>query len=173
MSLRNWVRFSWDLTALPASAAELPPHYQIAPATQKDEMGLRKVFSSSFLLDPVWNPAIGDVMQTIQSRLDRLFAAEAGTCLALRHGSRIIGAAVVSDDLDSEDHFAPGPCILVEYRNRGFGTRLLEGSLFWLREAGLVRAFGMALDYAPVAKFLYPKFGGSIVRSANASLLAA
>jgi GNAT superfamily N-acetyltransferase len=173
MGFLNWVRFSWDLTALPAAAVELPPHYRISPAAKEDEMGLRKVFSSSFLLDPIWNPAIGDVMQKIQTRLDRIFAAEAGTCLALRHGSRIIGACVVSDDLDSEDHLAPGPCILVEYRNRGFGTRLLESSLFWMREAGLVRASGMALDYAPVAKFLYPKFGGSIVRATKPSLLAA
>ena len=173
MSLLNWVRFSWDLTALPATASELPERYQIAPATKADEMGLRKVFSSSFLLDPIWNPAIGDVMQRIQARLDRLFACEAGTCLALRHGSRIIGAAVASADLGSEDQLALGPCILMEYRNRGFGTRVLERSLFWLREAGLVRASGMALDYAPVAKFLYPKFGGSIVGSTNVSLLAA
>ena len=54
-------------------------------------MALRKVISSSFLLDPAWNPAIGEVMRSIQSRLDAVLADANQTCLALRHGQRIIG----------------------------------------------------------------------------------
>jgi GNAT superfamily N-acetyltransferase len=172
MSLLNWVRFNWDLTTLPKTPEELPAHYQIAPAAKDDEMGVRKVFSSSFLLDPVWNSAIGEVMQKIQAELDRVFAGE-GTCLALRHGSRIIGAAVVWNDPAREDQLSPGPCILMEYRNRSFGVRLLERSLFWLRDAGLKRAGAVALDYAPAARFLYPRFGGTAVAIADPDLLAA
>jgi GNAT superfamily N-acetyltransferase len=164
MKLLNWVRFEWDLAMLPGQASSLPAHYQIVPATIEDEMGLRKVFSSSFMLDPMWNPIIGEVMQTIQARLDSVFTSEGSTCLALRHGSRIIGAAVLSDDFASEDHLSPGPCISMEYRNRGFGTLLLEHSLLWLRDAGLTRASGLAPDYALAAKFLYPKFGGRMER---------
>ena len=44
----------------------------------------------------------------------------------------------------------------MEYRNRGFGTRLLEQSLTRLRESGLKEAIGIAHEKAPVAKFLYP-----------------
>lgn len=172
MSLLNWVRFSWDLTKLPATPAELPEHYQIAPATREDEMGLRKAFSSSFLLDPVWSPAIGQVMQRVQRQLDDVFGGQ-GTCLALRHGSRIIGASVVLGDATRENQLSPGPCILMEYRNRGFGAHLLERSLFWLRGAGLEKASALALDYAPAAKFLYPKFGGMGAPFIEAPLLAA
>ena len=172
MSFLNWVRFTWDLSALPDAPLKLPDHYQIGPATPEDEMGLRKVFSSALLLDPVWNPAIGQVMQRIQTRLGRAFAAH-GACLALRHGARIIGAAVVSNDPALDDQLAPGPCILMEYRNRSFGTHLLEASLFWLREAGLEKVSGMTLEHAPAAKFLYPKFGGASLRIANGRLLAA
>ncbi len=56
MKLLGWVRFWWDLSNLPPPLSQLPQHYQIAYATSEDEIGLRKVFSSSFMLDPVWNP---------------------------------------------------------------------------------------------------------------------
>jgi hypothetical protein len=173
MKLLKWIRFTWDLTKLPVSDAALPQHYAIAPASAEDEQGLRKVFSSSFLLDPSWSFAIGEVMQTIQSRLDVALASDKFMCLALRHGTRIIGAAVLALDENTEDQLAPGPSILMEYRNRGLGTCLLQSSLLRLRESGLTHASGSALNYAPVAKFLYPKFGGVVARAESVALLAA
>ena len=160
MKLLSWVRFTWDLTKLPTLTSELPQHYQIVPATEEDQVELRKVFSSSFVLDPIWNPAVHDVMRTVNAWLDRAFASDLNTCLVLRHGHRIIGASALSFDLDAQDHLAPGPSIMMEYRNRGFGTLLFERSLKALREAGLGRASGIARENAPVARFLYPKFGG-------------
>jgi GNAT superfamily N-acetyltransferase len=136
-------------------------------------MALRKVISSSFLLDPAWNPAIGEVMRSIQSRLDAVLADASQICLALRHGQRIIGAAVLNPDVNAIEHLAIGPSILSEYRNRGFGTCLLEASLAWLRDAGLARASAMSPDYVPVTKFLYPKLGGTGVRVEPTVLLAA
>jgi hypothetical protein len=160
MKLLNWVRFTWDLSTLPSGPVELPRHYQITPATNDDEKAVRKVLSCSFLLDPAWNPAIGEVMQSLQSWLDRAFIADENTCLTLRHGSRIIGASVLCLNPAAENHFAPGPCIMMEYRNRGFGTRLFEASLQLLRDSGLNRASGIARELSPVAKFLYPKYNG-------------
>jgi GNAT superfamily N-acetyltransferase len=48
----------------------------------------------------------------------------------------------------------------MEYRNRGFGTWLLQASLQVLKESGLTRATGLARELSPVAKFLYPKYNG-------------
>src|ERR1700740_3630954 len=118
MKLLNWVRFTWDLNGITPTQVALPNHYQIIPATAEDETAVRKVLSCSFMLDPAWNPAIGEVMHSLQSWLDRAFIAEESTCLTLRHGSRIIGASVLCLDPAAEDNFAPGPCILVEYRKR-------------------------------------------------------
>ena len=135
MKLLNWVRFTWDLNSLPSTPVELPKHYTISPARKADdEKAIRKVLSCSFLLDPAWNPAIAEVMHSLQSWLDRAFLTNENTCLALRHGSRIIGASVLCLDPATENHFAPGPCILMEYRNRGFGTQLLHASLMLLRD---------------------------------------
>ncbi|MEY2481669.1 MAG: hypothetical protein QOK24_197 [Verrucomicrobiota bacterium] len=161
MNLSNWIRFRWDLSQLPQFDAALPEHYEIGPATAEDETELRKVISTSFVLDPSWNPATQEVMETIEPWLERAFATPANGCLALRHGLRIIGAAVIAQNPEAEIHLSPGPCVSMEYRNRGFGTRLLEQSLTKLRDAGLKEAIGIAHENAPVTKFLYTKFNST------------
>jgi hypothetical protein len=172
--INDWVRFTWDLTTLPAFETELPEHYQVGQLTGSDEKELRKVISSSFVLDPTWNPAMNEVTQIVGASLDRAFqSADTSVCLALRHGLRIIGASVLSLDPESESNLSPGPCVLVEYRNRGFGTRLLEHSLRALRDAGLARAIALTRGSAPVAKFLYPKYQGVALPAEVAPLLAA
>jgi GNAT superfamily N-acetyltransferase len=169
----SWVRFNWDLERFPDIEITLPAHYRIERANEQDEKELRKVFSSTFFLDPVWNPAIAETMQTVQSWLDLIFASKRGACLALRHGIRIIGAAALCIDPDAPNHLVPGPCVLMEYRNRGFGTRLLESSLKTLREGGLRRAVTITKQGVPVARFLYPKFCGAAEPLEGSSLLAA
>jgi GNAT superfamily N-acetyltransferase len=173
MNWSNWIRFRWDLTQLPQFNAELPEHYEIGPATAEDEVELRKVISTSFVLDPAWNPSTQEVMETIEPWLERAFAAPASTCLALKHGLRIIGAAIVLQDAETEVHLAPGPCVSMEYRNRGFGTRLLEQSLTKLREAGLKEAVAIAHENAPVTKFLYTKFQSTLSPYDSAPVVAA
>jgi GNAT superfamily N-acetyltransferase len=161
MKLSNWIRFTWDLTQLPAFENALPEHYEIGPATTADEMELRKIISSSFVLDPMWNPDLQEVTEKIQAWLDSAFASSHCVFLALRHGTRIIGASVLSTKQDADMHLIPGPCISTEYRNRGFGTRLLEQALTRLRETGLTQAAGVAKENVPVSKFLYPKFNAT------------
>lgn len=173
MKLLNWVHFTWDLTTLPPLDVQVPEHYQISPVPKEDEAELRKVVIASFVLDPAWNPAMHEVKRKIDIWLGRAFESQTSTCLALRHGLRIIGAAVLSFDPNAEQHLAPGPCILMEYRNRGFGTRLLESSLTALREAGLTRAVGIARETAPVSRFLYTKFHGIATPVEVAAALAA
>lgn len=162
MNLSNWIRFRWDLTQLPPFENQLPEHYEIGTATAEDEKELRKVISSSLVLDPAWSPAMQEVMERLELWFERAFSASTPcVCLALRHGLRIIGAAIILPDPEAEIQLLPGPCISMEYRNRGFGTRLLEHSLTRLREAGLREACGVAKENAPVTKFLYPKFNGT------------
>jgi hypothetical protein len=173
MKSTNWIQFSWDLTALSQLTAELPEHYQISAATSEDEKEFRRVISSSFTLDPTWNPTMKEVAQTIVGWLDEASDTKTTVHLALRHGARIIGAAVVCVDAAAENHLSPGPCILMEYRNRGFGTHLLERSLATLRDAGLPRACAIAKENSPVTKFLYTKFNSSQAPFNFSSALAA
>jgi N-acetylglutamate synthase-like GNAT family acetyltransferase len=158
MKLSNWIRFTWDLTRLPSFENALPEHYEIGPATAEDEKELRKIISSSFVLDPMWNPDLQEVTERIESWLERAFASPGCSFLALRHGTRIIGASVICTENGADMNLIPGPCISMEYRNRGFGTRLLEQALSRLREAGLSEASAVAKENLPVSKFLYSKF---------------
>ncbi|MFN2621400.1 MAG: N-acetyltransferase family protein [Chthoniobacterales bacterium] len=161
MKLSNWIRFTWDLTQLPPFENALPEHYEIGPATTDDETELRKIISSSFVLDPMWSPELQEVTEKIEAWLESAFASSHCVFLALRHGTRIIGASVLSTKPDADMHLIPGPCISTEYRNRGFGTRLLEQALTRLREAGVTQAAGVAKENVPASKFLYPKFNAT------------
>ncbi len=163
MKAINWIRFTWDLNHLPEAETGLPAHYQIAPAQPAEEKELRAVIARSFTLDPSWNPALQEAMRTVDAWIEHAHQAETSVFLALRHGARIIGAAVVCVDPAADNHLAPGPCVLMEYRNRGFGLQLLERSLATLRQAGLTQACAITKENAPVSKFLYSKFGGSIL----------
>lgn len=156
----SWVRFQWDLSAFPANGSPLPSHYKIAPAAEHDAPELRKLFSRAFMLDSTWNAAVGEVLASVQTWLDCAFASRTSICLALRHGTRIIGASVITGDAEADNNLAPGPCILVEYRNRGFGTHLLRRSLRLLREQSFSRAVAITRQNSVAARYLYPKFGG-------------
>lgn len=173
MKLVEWVRFSWDFTNLPALDLNLPQHYRIEAATAEDEEPLRQVISRCFRLDPVWSPALHETLQMIESWLARALPSDRHLCLVLRHGSRIIGATALSLDPESGNHLSPGPCILMEYRNRGFGSHLLEYSFDALRKAGLTRAFALTQTNTSVARFLYPKFHGISTPIDRTPLLAA
>jgi len=170
MKVINWVQFSWDLAAVPAETA-LPEHYEITAATADDEKELHKVVSSSFSLDPDWNSMMHQITPTIDGWLAEALESETNVGLVLRHGTRIIGSSVLALDPAAANHLSPGPCVLMEYRNRGFGTRLLERSLHTLRNAGLARGVGIAKENSPVAKFLYPKFGGTAAPYESTPLL--
>ncbi len=63
-------------------------------------------------------------------------------------------------EFGAAEQFAIGPCVLAEYRNRGLGTSLLAASLDHLRGSGVSLANAITREGAPVARFLYPKFGG-------------
>lgn len=163
MKLVRWVRFNWDLEKLPAIGEALPAHYHFAPAKPENQADVREVISRSFAHDTAWGDAIHVVNGMLDGWMERVFGEEAGSgqCLTLRHGLRIIGATILLPDALAEHHLEPGPCVLMEYRNRGLGTALLAQSLRQLREAGLSRACARAKDNSPVAKFLYPKFNGT------------
>ncbi len=173
MKLNNWIKFTWDLSQLPSFENTLPEHYEIGAASIDEEKELRKIISTSFVLDPAWSPEMNEVTERLEVWLERALGSASCTFLALRHGSRIIGASVISSEPDTDVHLVPGPCISMEYRNRGFGTRLLEQSLTRLRDAGLRQASGLAKENLPVAKFLYPKFNSAASQHDLAPLVAA
>ena len=173
MKLVQWVRFTWDLDKLPNFKVVLPTHYTVSRATAADESEVRAVIRRSFAHDTSWSDALHEINGMLDNWLERAFASDKnGICLALRHGLRMVGTAILIPNPAAENHLLPGPCVLMEYRNRGLGTALLEQSLRQLHEAGLSRAAALTKSNAPATRFLYPKFNG-ILTPGDTPLLAA
>ena len=121
---------------------------------------LQEVIEKSFALDPGWNAALHIIDARVKSSIAAAFNSESASWLALQHGARIVGGTLIMTDPDAPAQFVPGPCILIEYRNRGLGTLLLCSALCHLRDIGMTRACARTREGSPAARFLYPKFGG-------------
>ena len=160
MKLIRWLRFSWDLARLPAGP-EIDSHYRIRPAERAEQETVRAVIHRAFTLDPEWANVLNQTLARIDSLLGGIFHHHDVTCLIATHGSRIIGTSPLLISDENEKHLLSGPCILIEYRNRGIGSALLHRSLAVLREAGLARANGVTKENTIAAKFIYPKFGST------------
>lgn len=155
------MRFTWDLSKLPAAKSELESHYHIRTATSDDENAVRSVISSAFSLDMDWSDMLKSLRDHFEAQIDKVFTEKEAPCVVVLHGSRIIGASAYDLNKDAENHLLSGPCVLSEYRNRGIGTLLLQRSLQALREGGLDKAYGVTKYNVPAAKFIYPKFNST------------
>ena len=175
MKLVRWTRFSWDLTCLAPVYPAIDSHYRIRQATAEDEKAVRAVVFSSFTLDQNWNFLLREIRDQLNTSLDSVFhdrldraqqrrRQEAGDnserfCLVATHGSRVIATSALSANRDAENHLLTGPCILMEYRNRGLATALLAHSLMALREVNITTAYGLTKQDSPTQQFVYTKFG--------------
>jgi predicted N-acetyltransferase YhbS len=165
------MRFTWDLAKLP-DAPPLGSQYHIRAATRDDEENVRTVIHRAFTLDSDWANTLNYMLAMIDSQLPEVFRHRDVPALVVTHGSRIIGASIMVPVEDGESNLLSGPCILIEYRNRGIGSALLHRSLSLLRDAGLSRASGVTKDGVSAAKFVYKKFGSAVVEYEPTETLA-
>jgi GNAT superfamily N-acetyltransferase len=160
MKKTGWVDFVWDLAGDELSAVTMPRQYRLSLVKAAEREQLQGVIEKSFALDRGWNAALHMIDAQVKSSIAAAFDSESANWLALQHGARIVGGALLMTDPDAPAQLVPGPCILVEYRNRGLGTLLLCSALRHLRDAGVIRACAKTRENSPAARFLYPKFGG-------------
>jgi predicted N-acetyltransferase YhbS len=163
MKWTRWTRFAWDLTRLAPAYSAIDSRYNIRQSTADDEKAVRTVVLSAFTLDSNWAFMMNGLRSQLESALDHLFQEkepEGGrpVCLVITHGSRIIGVSVLTLRRDADNHLLTGPCVLMEYHNRGLGTALLAESLVVLRDSGVKTAYGMTVQNAPTGQFVYSKF---------------
>lgn len=159
--LIHWTRFAWDLEKLGEPPAfKMPVTCEVRPATRRELENVQAVVANSFALDSDWAETYRHIAGRIARDITEAFSSASPTALVLAHGPRLVGATVYSTEPEAENHLVSGPCVLLEYRNRGFGTDLLARTLKVLREAGLKRAHGVTKRGVPAEKFVYPKFNG-------------
>jgi predicted N-acetyltransferase YhbS len=159
MKLVRWRRFVWELAKLSAVDGSLPTHYHLRAATREEEKPVHRVIFSAFSLDSSWSDALQNFRESLEAQIEAAFAHENVPALVICHGQRIIGASALTTSADVENHLLSGPCVLMEYRNRGLGTALLQYSLKQLQNAGLEQACGISKENVVASKFIYPKFG--------------
>src|SRR5207249_10299633 len=160
MKKTRWVNFVWDLAETQLAAISAPRQYRLSLVKAGERGQLQEVIEKSFALDPDWNAALHMIDAQVKSSIAAAFNSESATWLALQHGARIVGGTLLMTDPDAPEQFVPGPCILMEYRNRGLGTLLLSSALRHLRDAGMTRTCARTRKGSPAARFLYPNFGG-------------
>ncbi len=163
MKLVRWKRFTWNLKQLPPLPRPLPSHFQLRGADRSEQEPVTKLILSCLALHNAW----GDSMRLFQQRLDRhleaLFRSQDVPALVISHGQRIIAASAIAPFPSFDNHLVSGPCVLIEYHNRGLGTVLLHSCLHRLHHMGLDQAHGVTMANATAARFLYTKFGSTSV----------
>ncbi len=161
MKLVRWKRFTWDLAKLPAVPPPLAGRYGIRPSFPEDREAVMTVVTTAFTLDALWGDTLATVREWLIAHINAAFDKEVAAAVVITHGQRIIAASVITTDPDADTNLISGPCVSMEYRNRGLGTALLYHTLAHLRQAGLSRASGITKGNVPAAKFMYPKFGAT------------
>ncbi len=165
------VRFRWKLADLASGAAAMPGPYTLRPAGEQEMDEALRVIQASYNLDPEWSGCAKHIDEVVLPGAQRAFEGEA-TCLFLLHGNRVIAASAYDPEPADGVHLVSGPCVLIEYRNRGIGGALLHATLEALRSHGVTEACGQVRPGTPSAKFLCTKFGGQQVAEAP-TLIAA
>ena len=137
MEKTRWANFVWDLAEIKLPAISAPRQFRLRLVKAAERRQLQEVIEKSFALDPSWNAALHMIDAQVKSSIAAAFNSESASWLALQHGARIFGAMLLMTDPGAPAQLVPGPCILMEYRNRGLGTLLLSSALHHLRDAGM------------------------------------
>src|SRR5207248_6619867 len=141
MKKTGWVNFVWDLTGNELQAMTTPRQYRLSLVKAAEREQLQGVIEKSFALDPGWNAALRMIDAQVKSSIAAAFDSESANWLALQHGARIVGGTLLMTNPDAPAQLVPGPCILMEYRNRGLGTLLLCSAFQHLRDSWLILAW--------------------------------
>jgi predicted N-acetyltransferase YhbS len=161
MILSVWVQFSWDLKKLPAEVPKLAPNYTVETASQDERVPLVAAITRSFSMEAAWSDDLKERIRLADEIVNTAFAAGEVSFVAVKHGTRIVGAAAMRDAGDKVSNLPLGVAVLNEYRCRGLGTFLLYESLRRLRESGLEQARVVTKKGLAADRYLYPKFGGT------------
>lgn len=140
----------------------MPGPYTLRPAGEQEMEDALRVVAASYNLDPEWSGCAKYIDDVVLPGVKGVFEGEA-TCLFLLHGNRVIAASAYDPEPANGIHLVSGPCVFIEYRNRGIGGALLQATLEALRSRGVTEAAGQARPGTPSAKFLCTKFGGQLV----------
>lgn len=152
-----WLRFTWqtDKTGSAPAGSDL-----IRPAAREEADEVLRVLLLSLAMDSGWNDSFAMVERRLKSEVARIFNEEDPLCLVIPKGTRLIAASLLDPSPEVANHLVSGPSVLMEYRNRGIGSRLLHASLEALGGRGITVASAITRAKTVASRHVYPKFGG-------------
>lgn len=157
----GWVRFHWQSKGLPKPSYVITETYSLRAVNRQEKSQVSQVINSCFAQESCWNDVASSLMPWLHHQLEEKFSHHREVdCLVITHGNRVIATSIIDTNRDSENHLITGPCITVEYRNRGFGALLLKESLILAAHGGAEVLYGVTRENSPAARFVYSKFGG-------------
>jgi hypothetical protein len=159
--IEPWLRFTWNLKSLPADPTPFPNSFNARAFEEHERGAIIDTVSRAFILDSEWTNTLKNRKDQFLASLECALDNESCPTLVLTHGTRIIGASVLSGDTTDVNHLVSGPCMLMEYRSRGLGKLMLEHSLRALRAAGLSLGRGLTKERSTAGRYVYKAFGGS------------
>lgn len=155
----SWIGYTWQTADLPALDAGNPGDI-IRPAVREEAEEVLQVLISSISMESGWNNALAGVDSFLRGAIARLFNEGDPLCLVIAKGRRFVAASLLDPDPSAPFHLVSGPSVLMEYRNRGIGTRLLHASLCALRDRGISTVNGITRANTASCRYVYPKFHG-------------
>lgn len=156
-----WLRFAWNASVLGAAPAGSD---LIRRATREEGEEVLRVLLLSLSMDSAWNDSFAQAERYLSEGVARIFNATEPLCLVIPKGNRMIAASLLDPLPEAPFHLVSGPSVLMEYRNRGIGSRLLYASLEALAQAGVTNPTGITRDKTVASKYVFPKFGGTSER---------
>lgn len=145
--------------------------FTVRTAAEQEIEEAANVIQASYNLDHQWSGCARYIDYIVLPAVAEIFKSD-GTCLFVQHGNRVIAASAFSVEPINGVNLVSGPCVFMEYRNRGIGGSLLGATLLALRELGVKEAVGQALPNSPAAKYLCTKFGGQPVAGSSVQIPA-
>jgi GNAT superfamily N-acetyltransferase len=158
-SSSSWIGFTWQTSDLPPlDDSAFPDLIRLANREEAEEV--LQVLLSSMAMDSGWNNSLARVKPYLRGAIARLFNEGDPLCLVIPKGRRFVAASLLDPDPAAAFHLVSGPAVLMEYRNRGIGTRLLHSSLCALRDRGVTMVNGITRANTTACRHIYPKFRG-------------
>lgn len=159
MPLVHWVRFTWELASLPATAPAIDSCYLFGEAKPVDAEALHTALTRAYTAEVAWSTDLDERLRRVNRLVEERLADGTADFLVLRHGPRIIAGSILIDNPEASEHLASGVGVMDEYRCRGLGTFLLHQSLARLKAAGLSSASVTTKEGVTAERYLYGKYG--------------
>lgn len=128
MSDHRWVRFDWNLAALP-EPIPFPAAYTVDSAHESDRDEMLRTVLNAYASDPIWQRHLSAILLRMTQRFDETLGLPNNTYLVVRRRGWIVAVSGVARDHWTDQNLLTGICVVPAHQRKGIGRALLLASL--------------------------------------------